>query len=277
MSAALQTSPADTASPAVTGELPTEQDLRQYFQSHYADLSQHGWRSAMKWRFGYFSPEAWYEALVDRLVTPRTVWIDVGGGKAVFPHTPALSRTLADRCVKLVGVDPSDNIQQNEFVHERAQCLIEDYQATEQFDLATLRMVVEHIQTPAESAAKLAELVRPGGFVVIYTPNRWSLASVVASVTPQWFHNLAAGFLWRAKEEDVFPTVYKMNTRQRLASLMSAAGFRETGFARLASCSIWQRFRVLYFLELCLWRVLRAVGLPYPETNLLGVYQRLPA
>jgi hypothetical protein len=67
------------------GILPSEQELRKRFRSQYGDLSKHGWRVNEKWRFGYFSPEAWYEAVVDRLVTGETTWIDVGGGKAVFP------------------------------------------------------------------------------------------------------------------------------------------------------------------------------------------------
>ena len=36
------------------------------------------------------------------------------------------------------------------------------------FDLITLRMVAEHIQDPDRSIARLAELLKPGGLVVIY-------------------------------------------------------------------------------------------------------------
>lgn len=264
---------ADVVRPTRRG-LPSEQELRAYLAERFEDLSRHGWRSVLKWRFKYFAPEVWYESVVDRLVMPQTTWIDVGGGKAVIPHNTKLSQTLSDRCAKLVGVDPSDNIEQNEFVDEYAKCLIEDYSSTDKFDLATLRMVVEHIQQPEQTTAKLAELVRPGGFVVVYTPNRWSAASVVASLTPQWFHTLVAGFLWRAREEDVFPTVYEMNTRKRLRTLFSSAGFKEVDFARLDSCSICQRFWLLYVLELSVWRAFRAIGIPYPESNLLGVYER---
>jgi hypothetical protein len=49
--------------------LPSGQELRKRLQSQYGDLSKHGWRVRLKWRFGYISHELWYEAVVDRLVT----------------------------------------------------------------------------------------------------------------------------------------------------------------------------------------------------------------
>src|SRR5262245_46224171 len=76
------------------------------------------------WRrraFSYFTPDDVYEGLVAQLVFPRTAWIDVGGGRDVFPANPRLARLLAERCEVLVGVDPSPNILENGFVHERVQ------------------------------------------------------------------------------------------------------------------------------------------------------------
>jgi SAM-dependent methyltransferase len=174
----------------------------------------------------------------------------------------------------MVGVDPSDNIHQNEFAHERVKSTIEEYTTDQSFDLATLRMVVEHVQRPELAVAALARLVKPGGKVVIYTPNRWSVSSLVASMTSHGLHQRAAHFLWRAKEEDVFPTVYQMNTRESLRTVFLNGGFREVGFAYLADCSILQRFRLLYRLELTSWRLWRMFGIRYPENNLLGVYER---
>lgn len=256
------------------GVLPSEQELRKRLQSQYGDLSKHGWRVNLRWRFRYFSPEARYQAVVDRLVTKETSWIDVGGGKALFPDNEALSRTLAKRCRRLVGVDPSDNIHQNEFVHERVQSVIEAYRMDQTFDLATLRMVVEHIPQPDRLVTALARLVKPRGKVVLCTPNRWSLSSMIASMTPQRLHQWAAHFLWRAKEEDVFPTVYRMNTRRTLRTVFLNGGFREVAFAYSDDCSILQRFRLLYPLELSFWRLWRITGMRYPENNLLGVYER---
>ena len=242
--------------------------------SQYGDISGRGWRAQLQSKAGYIPPEMWYRAVVDRLVTERTNWIDVGGGKAVFPDSDDLSRALAKRCKILVGVDPSDNIKTNPFVHERAKCTIEEFHSDRLFDLATFRMVVEHIREPRLAIASLAKLISVGGKVVIYTPNRWSAASIAASVIPQSLHSRFAHFLWRAKDEDVFPTVYKMNTRRQLQTVFEEGGFKEVAFARLDSCSISQRFRAVYPVELWTRRAFRFASLPYPESNLLGVYEK---
>ncbi len=257
-----------------TDILPTKKNLLDDFHACYGDVRNHGWRVRMRHWFGYFDPENWYEALVDRLVIPQCSWIDVGGGKSIFPNNRGLAEKLARRCAFVVGVDPSDNINENKLVHERARCRIEEYRSDRFFDLATFRMVAEHIQEPESAVAALARLIKPGGKVVIYTPNRWSPVSIAAAVIPFRLHHSITNLLWQTKEEDVFPTVYKMNTRKRLRSLFENGDFRETGFAYLDNCSTFQRFRLSCFLELSLWRIFRTVGLTYPENNLLGVYEK---
>lgn len=229
----------------------------------------------MRHRFRYFTPEAWYQALVDQLVTDDCRWIDVGGGKSVFPHNRKLSCELAERCDRLVGVDPSDNLDQNDLVDERCKSTIEYYQSAELFDLATLRMVAEHIEHPELVVKSLARLIKRTGHVVIYTPNRWSLLAVMASLIPNKLHASVARLLSPdRKDEDVFPTCYRMNTRSRLKKLFEEGGFREVGFAYLDDCVVFARFRATCVLELALWKVCRLLRVRYPENNLLGVYQK---
>ena len=130
------------------------------------------WSPRRRFRFQYYLPADVYETLVSTLVPTGGAWIDVGGGHDIFPENPRLAQTLAQRAGLVVGVDPSDNILRNPFVHERHQALIEDFVTDQQFDLATLRMVVEHVVNPPVVVAALRKLIRPGGYVVILTVNR---------------------------------------------------------------------------------------------------------
>ncbi len=253
---------------------PGEDDLEALFRRHYGDPADHGWRVRLRHRFRYFSPDQWYEAIVDRLVTPGCRWVDVGGGTSLFVENEQLSRELADRCAFLVGVDPSDNICANQLVHQRVRSTIEQFQPQETFDLATFRMVAEHVEQPRDVVQSLARLIRPGGHVVIYTPNRWAPAAVAASLVPGKCHSGFARVLDARRKEDVFPTFYRMNTRKRLREMFESGGFAEVGFAYLDNCRTFQRLRLGCLAELCAWRLFRAAGATYPENDLLGVYRK---
>jgi len=234
-----------------------------------------GWRPLLRDRYGYFQPEHYYEAIVAQLVTPGCRWLDVGGGKAIFPNSPRLSRELADRAGHLAGVDPNQNLKQNPFVREQFIGTIEEYLSEQPFDLATLRMVAEHISDPDAAVQSLARLVRPGGHVVIFTPYRWSPVSIISAIILSRWHSRVTGYFWGTKDEDVFPTCYKLNTRAALSRYFSQNGFREVAFRHLDNCQVLQRWTLASRAELMLWRVLHTMGLRYPETELLAVYQRL--
>ena len=67
----------------------------------------------------------------------------------------------------------------------------------------------------------------------------------------------------------------KMNTRRQLRALFEEQGFKEAAFAYVANCTTFHSFRATMFLELSLWRMFRTLGITYPESNLLGVYEKV--
>jgi 2-polyprenyl-3-methyl-5-hydroxy-6-metoxy-1,4-benzoquinol methylase len=149
-------------------------ELEQLFLQKYGSLAETGWSPRQRHRFRYFLPADVYEALVSRLIVPGCEWLDVGGGHHLFPENPKLSRTLADRASVVVAVDPSENVLRNPYAHERAQCLLEDFRTERLFDVASLRMVAEHVVDPPRLVRALRTLVRPSGVVVIFTVNERS-------------------------------------------------------------------------------------------------------
>src|ERR1039458_6820804 len=184
------------------------------------------------------------------------------------------ARILAGRCKRLVAVDPSPNVNENPFAHERYQRLLEEFPASGQFTLATARMVVEHVTHPEHFVTKLGQLVRPGGKAVVYTVNRWAPMTVLSGCTAIVVHHFAKKVLWRTEEKDTFPVAYVMNTRSRLNGLFTAVGFREIRFHRLDDCRTLAKWKATLTLELMIWKALRSAGIGYPESCLLGVYER---
>jgi hypothetical protein len=135
-------------------------------------------------------------------------------------------------------------------------------------------MVVEHIAEPARVLETVRPLVRPGGRVVIYTVNLWAPLTLGSWLLPFYCHYPIKRLLWGGQEKDTFPVAYKMNTRQRLKALFKQGGFAETLFLYLDDCGTFGHFKRLNWLELHCWRLLRRLGLRYPENCLLGVYRK---
>lgn len=252
-------------------------ELDEVFRLKHGDPATTGWRPRMSYRKGYFTPDEHYEALLNRLVKPGTRWLDVGCGHDLLPSNPKLARELAARCSEVVGVDPDDNVLENELLHRKVKGTIENFSDTETFDLLTLRMVAEHITRPEVVVKHLARLCRPGGTVLVYTVDAWAPLSIAAWLTPFGLHHPIKKLLWRTEDKDTFPVVYRMNRRRRLGRLFDGAGFGEVLFEHLADCRTFARFRALHWLELQTWKACGWVGLPYPEQCLLGVYERRAA
>src|SRR5262245_41438272 len=106
---------------------PTRGELDRVFRLKHGDPRASGWRPRTSYRMGYFTPDDHYEALVDRLVTPATAWLDVGCGRELFPQNRALAAELSRRCRLLVGLDPDATLEENPFVHRKVRLPVEDY------------------------------------------------------------------------------------------------------------------------------------------------------
>lgn len=253
---------------------PTRQELLAIFDGKYRREAQLGWGPKTRLSFGYFNPDDHYEAIVSKLLQPGGSWADVGCGRDIFPSNLPLGRQLATRSGYLLGIDPDPNIRENPLITEGFEGLVEDCTTSHRFDLITLRMVAEHIVEPQRSIRKLAELLKPGGLAVIYTPNKWSPVPMITRLVPNRYHQYFKRLLWDAEARDTFPTAFKLNTRKALAHHCENNRLSETYFAYLDDCRTFDSYRWLNYAELSLQKALRSVSIRYPENCLLGVYRK---
>ena len=252
----------------------TTTDLQRLSVLKYGKTETRGWTPKLREIFGYFTPDDWYETLLDGLITPTTRWLEVGCGRRLFPSNPSLATTLSTRCARLVGIDESENIAENPYIHAYQQVYLEDFQTDEVFDLITLRMVAEHVRDPDKLVTALAKLLAPGGRVVIYTIYRWSPVPIVAFLTPMAVHHALKRLVWDTEQRDTFPVKYLMNTRKALSTVFAKYKFEEKSYRLIGDCRTFQKWKITCFLELLAWRVLRAIGLNYPELCILATYGR---
>lgn len=253
---------------------PTAAELEAVFRQKYGEPGSTGWGPKQRLRHGYFTPDDHYEALIARLVTAQTRWLDVGCGRHLFPNNAALARQLADRAALLVGVDPDATLAENPFVHDRVRCTMDEFDDPRRFDLLTMRMVAEHVREPERLVAAVARCLAPGGLAVVYTVDRFSPMPLLTTLVPVRVRHPIKRWLWRTEAKDTFPTTFKMNSRDRLRRLFAARGMSEVGFFRLDDCRTFARFKTMQTIELLARGLLRRLRLRYPESCLLGVYQQ---
>lgn len=126
----------------------------------------------------------------------------------------------------VVGVDVTSEPRGNRNVDAAARADLAHlpfHDAT--FDLVFSSHVAEHLVEPERVFGELARVMKPGGRLLILTPNRWHYVPLVASVVPHGLH--VRYNRWRGVDaRDVFRTRYRANTARRMRALYKVAGLR---------------------------------------------------
>src|SRR3990170_7118735 len=181
-----------------------------------------GWRkAALRQRFYPPAFRGMYDRLQDTIeqyVQPTDVVVDAGGGSGrVFQHR------LAGRVRRAVGVDVTDEPRGSENIDDAVKGDLGALPLrANTFDLIVMSHVAEHLTEPEAVFRELARVLRPGGLLLLLTPNRWHYLPLVARLVP---HRLHVVFnRWRGVDaRDVFPTAYRANTAGRLRALAADA------------------------------------------------------
>lgn len=81
------------------------------------------------------------------------------------------------------------------------------------FDVIVSDWTFEHIDAPEHVASELLRVVRPGGYICARTANKHGYLKLAASAVPNRLHTRVLDYVQpNRKHEDIFPTVYKMNS-----------------------------------------------------------------
>lgn len=229
----------------------------------------------------YRSPKVVYESVLAELVQSETVWLDLGCGYTICGDRE-LNRELPRRARLVVGCDRDPYLSRHSSIDHLVLCDAAALPFRDgSFTLVTSSMVVEHLPDPEHAFREVARVTRPAGTFVVFTPNRFNYAMLVAALTPYRFHLffkkltyfLARGE-WRDFSEDLFPTFYRANSARRLRQLLQSSGFRETRLEHLSFAHSFGFVRPLYALSLLFERFVNWCGLDTLKADLLAVCMR---
>ena len=141
----------------------------------------------------------------------------------------------------------------------------------DRFDLIYSRSVFEHLEKPQAVMAELGRVLKPGGQLILITPNKYDYSSVVARFTPQWFHKWFVGGVLNV-EYDMFPVRYRCNTPWWFRRLN---GWRALEIRGLRHYPVNLLFsRILFRLAVAYDRLIDRLGLSFLQPTLFVVLEK---
>lgn len=165
------------------------------------------WR---KQEFPDFDPWHFNDTVMNEVHADSRV-LEIGAGSGIGMQT---QMPLKGNVAFYAGVDIDPRVVDNPMLDEAhvadaVQLPFED----NSFDLVFHTMVAEHLADPDAAVQEALRVLKPGGLLLFHTVSFWYYASVVAAMTPHWFHTFFVKHLGMGRiEEDVFPTYYRINT-----------------------------------------------------------------
>jgi SAM-dependent methyltransferase len=224
-----------------------------------------------------------YKESLQSHVSPAVCWLDLGCGHQLLPEwMPFWEReqsTMLQQPRIVVGIDADYHGLCKHAGLKRK--VVGDIQRLPfrdaSFDLVTANVVVEHVSNPAALLEEVYRVLKPAGRFLFHTPNFWSYGTLLAAIIPNRLKIRLAGLLLARREEDIFPTFYRMNTLRALNTLAQRYGFVISQLKLTESSAQTIMLGPVVALELLLIRALRAGVLEKFRTNIIAVFQKRPA
>jgi ubiquinone/menaquinone biosynthesis C-methylase UbiE len=223
-----------------------------------------------------------YAKLLKELVGSNTCWLDAGCGHQISPGwTVADEKSIVQKAQRVVGCDVDcPSLRKHRSIRNIVVSHLEQLPfADHAFDLITLNMVAEHLETPQRTFTELARVLAAGGRLVIHTPNTagyyLALMRLVKLLVPKRMVLWLTRMLEYREPDDVFPTYYRANTRQQLRDLALAAGLAEERVLFVTDMPLFYFFAPFCLPEMLFTRILIRLGFEqFTASAILGVYRR---
>lgn len=191
---------------------------------------------------------------VNELLSAKSIVVDVGCGRGKCTDDPITTRRnlriMKGKCKKVIGIDVDPAGENNPYLDQF--CLIENdcWQVEDStVDLCICDSVLEHVPDVEKFFSECRRVLKPGGYFCARTPNLCSFFGLASKLIPNKFHKSVIRFVQKnRKNEDVFPTLYRCNTKRKFRKILAVNGFEFCVYGYEAEPSYANFSRVFYYL-----------------------------
>jgi ubiquinone/menaquinone biosynthesis C-methylase UbiE len=187
---------------------------------------------------------------IKALAKPADTVLDLGAGRAAWYEDDACSfrrqtQTLKGSVRELIAADIDDVVLQNRS-SDRNILITEHVPLPDSsIDIIIADYVLEHVEHPVEFVAEIRRLLKPSGLFCARTPHKFSYIAMGARAVSNAKHTRVLRRLQPGrKAQDVFPTMYKMNTLSTLEQQFG--GFESASYLFRADPAYYFGNRHLY-------------------------------
>ena len=215
---------------------------------------------------------------VNALLSASMTLLDYGAGRGrqfdvPDPGYAQLLQNFQGRVAKVIGVDVDAAIHNHPHLDERHVIRpgAELPLPAGSINIVVADWVLEHLERPGEFADEMERLVPRGGWICGRTVNRWGYVGIGARLVPNRVHaRIVRKLIPVSRTNDVFPTLYRLNTLRAIRRWFSPAKWRHCSFLVNTTPRYFGNSRLLFRATEAYQRIV-----PYPlHTDLFVFIQR---
>jgi ubiquinone/menaquinone biosynthesis C-methylase UbiE len=219
-----------------------------------------------------------YERRLAEILPVGADWLDLGCGHQVLPSWRAAAETeLVRRCRSVTGIDfDHPSLLKHRSVRRRVRGDIGALPfADSSFDFVTANMVVEHLDDPDRQFREISRVLRPGGTLVVHTPNLYGYQTAISRFVPEFMKGGLIRLLDSRSAADVFPTHYRANTDAAIAEVGRKAGLDVVKIQMVATDAVFAVIPPLAAIELAAIRATMTDRLRRFRSDIIATFQKL--
>lgn len=169
--------------------------------------------------------------------------LDLGAGSGFVQQM-----RFSGQATKVCGLDPDPSVLSNPHLDEARVGFGENVPWPDHvFDLVFADNVLEHLPDPEKVFREVFRVLKPEGYLLVKTPNRFHYVTLIAQLTPTSFHKLFNRLRGRS-ESDTFQTHYRANSKGKIELLAKSSGFLIQDLQRVEGRPEYLRFSALTYI-----------------------------